>query len=193
MKKTKKTIGLILGVVLLIGTSVLGTMAYLTSNDTVKNTFTVGNVAITLDEADVNDDGTVIAGANRVKANTYHLIPGHEYTKDPIIHVAADSEDCWLFVKLENGLKGIIAETTIEAQMKSHDWELVKGEANVYKRAMHKKSSIVTDIDVFDNFTLNPDAVVANFGDANITVTAYAIQADGFETADLAWEALVSK
>lgn len=82
------------------------TLAYLTSQDTVTNTFTVGNVSITLDEAKVNDagkpinkDGAVVtdlANAERVKGNNYKLIPGHTYTKDPTVTVVKDSEESYV-------------------------------------------------------------------------------------------------
>ena len=97
MKKSKAIL-MALCAVLLVAASVMGTLAYLTSTDTVVNTFTVGKVEITLDEADVNADGTPVQGADRVDANEYHLLPGHTYAKDPIVHVDADSEDCYLFV-----------------------------------------------------------------------------------------------
>lgn len=106
MKTKSKALLLTLCAVLLVAASVLGTMAYLTSTDSVKNTFTVGKVAITLDEAKVNGNGepinkqdevvTDLAAAERVKANTYKLMPGHTYTKDPTIHVDANSEDCFI-------------------------------------------------------------------------------------------------
>ena len=85
---------------LLVAAGVFGTLAYLTGTDTVNNTFTVGNVKITLDEAKVTTDGTPVEGADRVKANEYHLLPGHTYTKDPTVTVKANSEACWLFVKV---------------------------------------------------------------------------------------------
>ena len=44
-KKAKKVVALLLCAVLLVVGSVTGTMAYLTANDTVTNTFTVGKVA----------------------------------------------------------------------------------------------------------------------------------------------------
>ncbi|MFR6087431.1 MAG: SipW-dependent-type signal peptide-containing protein [Oscillospiraceae bacterium] len=72
---------------LLVAAGVFGTLAYLTGTDTVNNTFTVGNVKITLDEAKVTTDGTPVEGADRVKANEYHLLPGHTYTKDPTVTV----------------------------------------------------------------------------------------------------------
>lgn len=60
MKTKSKALLLTLCAVLLVAASVMGTMAYLTSTDKVENTFTVGNVKITLDEAKVNTDGTPV-------------------------------------------------------------------------------------------------------------------------------------
>ena len=65
MKTKSKALLLTLCAVLLVAASVMGTMAYLTSTDKVENTFTVGNVTITLDEAKVNTDGTPAAPAER--------------------------------------------------------------------------------------------------------------------------------
>ena len=100
MKTRSKALLLTLCAVLLVTASVLGTMAFLTSNDEVVNTFSVGSVAIKLDEAKANTDGTLVAGADRVKANSYKLLPGHTYTKDPTIHVDAASEDCFIRAKV---------------------------------------------------------------------------------------------
>ena len=68
MKKFKALL-VVACALLLVAASVFGTMAYLTSTDTVTNTFTVGKVAIKLDEAKVNTDGTPVANSERVKAN----------------------------------------------------------------------------------------------------------------------------
>ena len=91
MKTRSKALLLTLCAVLLVTASVLGTMAYLTSTDEVQNTFTVGQVKITLDEAKVTTDGEPVEGAARVTENSYKLMPGHTYTKDPTIHVDAAS------------------------------------------------------------------------------------------------------
>lgn len=94
----KKTLALLLALVLVFGAAVGGTIAYLTdTTGPITNTFTVGKVDITLTETfntDTNNDGTNDAW----KAQ---LIPGTTYTKDPIVTVTDDSEDCWLFVKFE--------------------------------------------------------------------------------------------
>ena len=94
MKTKSKALLLALCAVLLVAASVLGTMAYLTSQAEVTNTFTVGSVSITLDEAPVDENGEATTGT-RVTENSYKLMPGHKYDKDPTIHVAANSEDCW--------------------------------------------------------------------------------------------------
>ena len=76
------------------------TLAYLTSTDKVENTFTVGNVSIKLDEAKVNTDGTLVEGAERVKINSYKLMPGHTYIKDPTITVLKGSEESYVRMKV---------------------------------------------------------------------------------------------
>lgn len=188
MKTARKALMLILCAALLVSATVMGTLAYLTSTtEVVTNTFTVGNVAITLDEAKVTEYGVEVEDADRVTANAYKLIPGHNYVKDPTIHVAEDSEDCWLFVKVENGLTEIEADTTIADQMVANGWTAVAGAQNVY--AYENTVEAETDVTVFDEFTLTDDAEVENYLDASITIVAYAVQADGFDTADAAWAA----
>lgn len=100
MKTAKKAMLMTLCAIILVVATVFGTMAYLTSTDEVNNTFTVGNVAIKLDEAKVDINGSPVEGAARVKANEYKLMPGHTYTKDPTIHVDAASEDCFIRAKV---------------------------------------------------------------------------------------------
>lgn len=97
MNKMKKALLMTLCAGCLIITTVFGTLAYLTDKDSVVNTFTVGNVGITLDEAKVKPDGTHENGHDtRVKTNEYHLIPGHTYYKDPTVTVDAGSEDAYV-------------------------------------------------------------------------------------------------
>lgn len=100
MKTKSKALLLTLCAVLLIAASVLGTMAYLTSTDTVTNTFTVGKVEIKLDEAKVNANGIPEEGAARVTANSYKLMPGTTYTKDPTVTVLKGSEDSYVRMKV---------------------------------------------------------------------------------------------
>lgn len=187
MKSKKKVFVTVLCAAALVVASVLGTMAYLTSQtETVTNTFTVGNVAITLDETDVTPMGVKDTDA-RVQGNEYKLIPGHQYTKDPTVHITAGSEDSWLFVKVVDEIAGIEADTTVAAQMAANGWTAVEGETNVYAY----KATVTSgqDIKVFENFTIKGDAAVADYAGKTITIEAYAIQADGFTTAADAWKA----
>ena len=213
MKKTRKILLMAACAVLLVCISVGATVAYLTSTDTVTNTFTVGQVAITLDEAQVTEYGVAVEGADRVKTNTYKLIPGHEYKKDPTVHFAAGSEASWLFVKVTNDISTIeddypYAEGkkgTISDQIKANGWnELtsVEGVTGVYYKNVAASTAAV-DYPVFEGFKIKDDVVIAGFApvttvnpetgkteytrQTKVTVTAYAIQADGFNTVEAAW------
>ncbi len=79
---TKKRFVAILLCVTLVALAAIGaTFAYLTDTKTVDNTFTMGNVAIKLDETNVNDPT-----GDRVTSNAYSVYPGAVVTKDPIVH-----------------------------------------------------------------------------------------------------------
>lgn len=189
--KAKKVLALVLCAALLVAGSVAATLAYLTATDSVVNSFTYGKVEMTLDEAPVDVYGKDIAGARRDK-NDYKLIPSHEYKKDPTVHMVAGSEESYVFVKVENGIAAIEAEgNTIAAQMTAKGWEPLTGVENVwvYNTTVKPAADKATDLVVFEKFTIADDAVVAQYGAAKITVTAYAVQADGFADAIAAWNA----
>ena len=179
MKTKSKALLLSLCAVLLVVASVMGTMAYLTSSDTVTNTFTVGKVEIKLDETDVtNPTGP------RVQANSYKLIPGHTYTKDPTIHVATGSEDCWLFAKIENNL-GTAATLAM-----TQGWTEIDTTNHVW--AYNTKVSAGADVTVFTQFTFSKDVTATQLPSYNgktIVVTACAVQADSFANANEAYAA----
>ena len=79
---TKKRFVAILLCVTLVALAAIGaTFAYLTDTKTVNNSFTMGNVAIKLDETNVNDPT-----GDRVTSNAYSVYPGAVVTKDPIVH-----------------------------------------------------------------------------------------------------------
>lgn len=141
MKTKRKALLMTLCAVLLVVTSVMGTIAYLTDKDQVKNTFTVGKVDITLDEALVNEDGKPInesnavvedlADAKRVEENSYHLLPGHSYTKDPTVTVKAGSEESYVrmmvrvkFTKNLTGKELNMNLDSIIAGYNEDDWKL---------------------------------------------------------------------
>lgn len=103
MKTKMKALALALCAVMLVATTVFVTVAYLTSTtEQVTNTFSVGNVVITLDEADVDNDSTASDnvtyndGSVRDIANAYKLLPGLTYAKDPTVHVKSGSEPSYI-------------------------------------------------------------------------------------------------
>lgn len=192
MKTVRKSLILAACAIMLVCATIAGTLAYLTAQESVENTFTVGNVGIKLDETIVKPDGTPVVGegAGRTEdGNQYKLLPGKTYTKDPKITVNADSEESWLFVKLENGIKNIATTSTIESQMMANEnWTLIDKDHNIY--AYKEMVEAGDEIPVFNSFTIDRDVDATELGeytDAKIVVTAYAIQADGFESAQAAW------
>ena len=183
----KKKLMTVLALVLVIAMSVAGTYAYLTSTDTVTNTFSVGNVTITLDEAKVTKYGVPVEGAARVNANEYMLIPGHTYTKDPTIHVADDSEDCWLFAKIENDLG---TDATLAMPQ---GWTEIDTTNHVW--AYNTKVSAGADVTVFTQFTFSENVTATQlpgYKGKTIVVTACAVQADGLDQTAAAAQAKFS-
>ena len=193
MKKAKNALLLALCAVLLVGATIAGTLAFLTDTDEVKNTFTVGEIGITLDEAKVNEYGVPVEGADRVKTNAYKLIPGKTYVKDPKIHVSANSEDSYIFVCVQNGLAAYEAagETTIAKQMEAKGWAAVPNTTDVFYKVYNKNTNIV-DIEVFDSFTIaSSHELGADWNaaeNAEITITAYAIQRETMTSVEAAWD-----
>ena len=208
MSRSKKIVLGALVLVLVIAASVAGTVAYLTSTpEEVKNTFTIGKVVIDLDEAPTDEYGVVDSTATgRVKTNDYKLVPGHEYAKDPTVHVDPASESCFVFVKVENEIAGLEAAnpstgsaTKIADQILAKGWTALGTSApGVYYKSWAAGSTTV-DLVVFEKFVLATDADLStltpttgsttNAVDEVIKITAYAIQADGFADAAAAWTA----
>lgn len=203
MKKAKKVLLLVLCAALLVGASVAGTVAYLTDKDNeVTNTFTIGDIEITLKEYDVDPQSGLKKSplAEVDKLEKLELVPGREIQKHPFVTVVANSEPCYLFVKVVNGLEAYEDKTadgnTIAAQLDANGWESLTGVANVY----YYETVIPTsnDAQVKPLFTSvkiakNADAVsgwadIATNG--NIVINAYAIQSEGFADAAAAWTGL---
>ena len=191
MKQAKKVLLLALCAVLLVGATIAGTVAYLTSQATVTNTFTVGKVAITMDEAAVNEYGQKLNAeggiadaddtlAARKTENTYKLVPGLQYTKDPTIHVDPSSEDCYLFVKITKSENFTLGEMT--------GWTQITGTNIWYYNTVAKANDNVV---VFETVTYS-DAVETTV-EENITITAYAVQKETFADAQAAWNATFGK
>ena len=214
----KKLVAVVVCAMLIVGAVIGGTIAYLQDKtDEVVNTFTVGKVKITLDETGVDEDGVAIPNAPRNNGNNYKLMPGHNYVKDPTVHVLANSEECYVrmfvTINLQNELDAIFAGQDIAGDLTAifngYDpaiWEIVDANPEIvdntrtyefrYYKTVAKAAEDQDLEDLFTDFTVpgfltNED--LAQLTDLEITVIAEAIQADGFETADDAWAAFAAK
>lgn len=185
----KKTIALIVSLVLVLGCVVGGTIAWLTdTTDSLVNTFTVGNVDITLEETNV--DG------NSALANDYKMIPNTAITKDPKVTVVAGSEACWLFVKVD---KSANFDTFMTYQM-AEGWTALDGETGVYYRLVNAATALTGDeygvllndtVNVKDSVTkLDMDGLTDRTTYPTLTFTAFAVQSEGFTAPADAWAEL---
>lgn len=207
---TKKKIAIAIAAAALAGTCAIGgTLAWLTSTDEVRNTFTVGNVMIDVTENDSTDT-----------SNSYTIAPGDPFEKDPGITLKAGSQDSYVFATIVNSTTGDsrITPTGIADDAEKGDtiadgaWTLIYiNEAengtttHIYrytgdKLAKGKDYIPATggDIDLGDLFTeatLDSDFDVDGTSsstaiEGDIVVKGYAIQAASFDTWQEAYAAL---
>lgn len=122
-KKALVVLCALVGVVAIVVTSVLATVAYLTSSATISNTFTIGEVGITMDEALVDADGKKRTGEDAGRSangNNYTLVPGATYDKDPTIHVTEGSQDSYLFAIIDNEISGAVCQNPTKPGHEKH-------------------------------------------------------------------------
>lgn len=173
----KKKITLLLSLALAVAIGIGGTLAWLTAKtEEVKNTFTVGNINIALEETTTN----------------YKMVPGQTITKDPKVTVKAGSEACWLFVKIEESanLDDFISYAVADG------WTALTGVDGVYYREVAATAddmpfSVLANDQVTVKDTVTKammDEITAQTASApTLTFTAYAVQKDGLTTAANAW------
>ena len=173
----KKTLALVLALTLLVAGVVGGTLAWLTDRTAeVKNTFTVGDINIDLTETTTD----------------YKMVPGNTIAKDPTVTVKANSEACWLFVKVteSENLNNFITYTIANGWTKLQDGVYYR---EVPASAADQTFSVLAGNTVTVNNTVTKTMLETAKTDApTLTFQAYAIQKDHFTTADAAW-AEVSK
>ena len=170
----KKTLTLVLALTLLVAGVVGGTLAWLADQTAeVKNTFTVGDINIGLTETTTD----------------YKMVPGNTIAKDPTVTVKANSEACWLFVKVTEStdLKDFITYAIAEG------WTALPGVDGVYYREVPASAADQTfSVLAGDAVTVKIDVTrtmleTAKTDAPTLTFKAYAIQRDHFATADAAW------
>lgn len=165
----------LLALVLIIGVAAGSTIAWLvTSTDPVVNTFTYGDINITLAET---------TGTN------YKIVPGVDITKDPTVTVKAGSEACYLFVKVVEAGDFVEDKVTYEI---ADGWTALTGEDGVYYREVSaatadKAFSVLKDNKITVDSELTKEDVNAITTNPTLTFTAYAVQKDGIADAAAAW------
>lgn len=177
MKKSAKIIAAIAATAIAGSAAIGGTLAWLTSNADITNTFTMGNVKIALTEQDINNSSSRTSSDQQ-----YSVYPGATITKDPQIEVLAGSEDCYVYAWVKDDLT--INGTDAASFTVNGDWNTVK---EVNGGTMYRYKEKVTDpatlTKVFNNVKISESVKQAESGEnsitGNITVKAFAIQADG--------------
>lgn len=168
----KKTLALVLALTLLVAGVVGGTLAWLTDQTAeVKNTFTVGDINIDLTET--NRD--------------YKMVPGNKLDKDPTVIVKAESEACWLFVKvtesenLDTFITYAIAEGWTELQDGVYYREVPASAADqTFSVLAGNAVTVKSDVTRTMLETAKTDA-------PTLTFQAYAVQKDNVASASDAW------
>ena len=194
MKKFRELSGKLvvamLAVTLLIGCAIGGTVAWLTAKtDPVVNTFTYGDINITLAET---------------TGDNYKIIPGKDIDKNPKVTVKGGSEDCWLFVKVKADNWPIFAKengTLKVAYAIDNGWTKGDGTnipSDVYYRSVTaSETAQVFSVLSGDKITVSDELTKADINGLNdaaktpkLTFTAYAVQKDGMTDAAAAWKAV---
>lgn len=170
---TSKTLVLALVLMMVVGATIGGTIAWLTdTSDKVVNTFTDSDIEITLTESDTDPN---TAG----EQHDYKMVPGYTITKDPKVTVETGSEKCYLFVKLEkaNNFDSFLTYDIADG------WTPLDGVDNVYYRVVDATTTDTSfsvlkgdKVTVLGSVT---KAMMDGLSEANypkLTVTAYASQ-----------------
>ena len=198
-----KVTALLLAVMLTIGGVVGGTVAWLIATpDPVVNTFTYGDINIELGETDTELDND-----GKATTNQYKMMPGKTITKDPVITVKSGSEEMWLFVKLEKSGGAAVGGTEytfddyLDYEVDS-SWKKLEGVENVWYYPDKVEGAADEDMKIHviagDKVTVHEEVTKEMLNALEpsdseptypkLTVTAYAVQAAGNETAADAWE-----
>ena len=173
-----KTLVALLSLVLLLGCSLGGTLAWLSdSTGPVTNTFTVGDINISLDESNDLD---------------LTIVPGVPIKKDPKVTVLEGSEACWLFVEIKESANWPDKLTYTIAK----GWTELTGVTGVYYREVDAETAKAgheypvlegNTVTVSESLTKSELQELAS-NNPTLTFTAYAVQQEGVADAETAWE-----
>ena len=165
----KKIVSLCLAAVLVVMAVAGATVAYFTDTDSKDNTFTVGNVDITLTEPNWNTNGQ----------ESDDVYPGEPLAKDPTV-TNDGANPCFVRIKVENldqfGDKGDITyRTDYQTGALGTDWVLHTDGYFYYTKVLAVGET--TDA-LFDQIVM-PTGLTGGETAKDIVVTAQAVQAQG--------------
>ena len=138
---SKRSIALILALAMVTGSVIGGTLAWLTAEtQKVKNVFTTSNINITLQEHKYDDKNDKLTEAETTSGvDNYKMIPGWTIPKDPWLTVKGGSEDCWIFIKVEEKGGNVTVESNeynfdsfIDYKIDPNNWKALEGVTDVY-------------------------------------------------------------
>ena len=198
----KKLLALILSVAVVASIAAAGTLAYLTATtDDVVNTFTVGDIALDLKEHVVDNEGNLTEEPT-IEQIYARVLPGEVLNKDPFVTVEEGSEDCFVYVCVDNKLNTIQLPSGTVATLLDVDtskWIAVSDTAAspnkvVYRlgyEAVEAYDAAVTEY-VFKHVIFNDDltnedmqAIQAATGSNTITIQAFAHQSENLDRATI--------
>ena len=172
----KKSLIIIIAVVLLCFCVAGTTFAWLMSkSQTITNTFVIGNVTIRLSESTPRNN---------------KLLPGDLLVEDPKVTVKADSEDCWLFIKVD---KSDNFDYFMDYKIQT-GWTALDGYEGVYYREVALSDEdqvfgILLNDKIYSKDTPTKEDYEALNASTRPTIafTAYGVQKLGYDTPLSAW------
>lgn len=181
----KKMLALALAVLMIVGASVAGTIAWLTdTTEEVTNTFAVGDIEIELEETVAN--------------NSFKIVPNGDDSKDPKVTVLANSENCYVFVQVKE------VDNTVAEGLKYVTWEIAEGWTQLGTTqdgvSTYYRSYTDTDTDTDVSYdvlkgnkvTYSEDLTATQLETAEeaqprLIFKAFAVQAENVDNVNVAW------
>lgn len=195
MKSKTRSILIVCLALALVASAMLGTIAYMTAQDSKTNTFTVGSFNKPTDPK--NPDQTLDSYLIEPSwVENSKLVPGGSVDKDPKVGIGAGSEDGYIYVYVDNktltdASKKLVTFTLNEDWTAVADHAVAGNTANTYVSGLFKYNTKLTGgkwtSNVFKKVDVSANANTTDFAaNPQMTVYAYIHQATDGAGVDLA-------
>ena len=183
----KKKLTMVVSLLLVMALSIGGTLAYLTDKtEAIENTFTVGNVTISLAET---------------KGASFKIVPGATVEKDPTITVEEGSEPCYVYAFIDNALilgEGDAAKVVAKPNVDTSKWTVVKDD--VIGKSLYRYNEVLSakgTADIFTTVKYDGEAIteenINKLDGKKITITAFAHQSANIDNVNVADSAAIAQ